>query len=350
MAKILVTGGSGFIGSHTCLSLVAKGYEIIILDSFRNSKPNSIEKVLKICDLNNIKRTNIKVIKGDLREKDKILKVFEDAKLSGAEINGVIHFAGLKAVGESVRNPLLYWDCNLIGSINLFQVMDAYNCKTIVFSSSATIYGSTEKEFITEEESLSPANPYGNNKVAIETLLNDLYRSSSDEWKIASLRYFNPIGAHPSGLIGENPIGVPNNIFPYILSVAAGVNDELKIFGSDWPTKDGTGVRDYIHVMDLADGHVLALEHLFAGKGRIIKLNLGTGRGTSVMELVNTFQEVNKIKIPFVFTERRPGDVSRVVADNKLATNFLKWEPQRSLREMCKDGWEWKRLNPSGYD
>ncbi len=349
MNKILVTGGAGFIGSHTSLALIERGYEIVIFDSFTNSKPDSIERVLKICELSNIKNSRIKVVKGDLRNKEKILNVFKQEKSTGSDINGVIHFAGLKAVGESVAKPLHYWDCNLIGSINLLQAMDSFNCKTIVFSSSATVYGSKDKEFISENESISPSNPYGNNKVAIETLLEDIYKSSSKEWKIASLRYFNPIGAHKSGLIGENPIGIPNNIFPYILSVAKGVNPKLKIFGSDWPTNDGTGVRDYIHVMDLANGHVLALEHLFSEEAKIIKLNLGTGRGTSVMELVNTFQKVNNIKIPYILTERRPGDVARVVANNKLATELLNWVPNLTLEEMCRDGWKWICQNPNGY-
>ncbi len=349
MKKILVTGGNGFIGSHTCFLLLKKGYEIVIIDSLVNSSIKCLDRILKICELKKIKNPKIDLIKGDLKEKTLIEKVFQKATSSNSRIIGVIHFAGLKSVSESIKNPLHYWDSNLSGTINLLKVMEENECKTIVFSSSATIYGKSLKNKISETSELAPINPYGNNKVAIETLLNDVYKSSPKNWKIINLRYFNPIGAHESGLIGECPAGVPGNIFPYILSVSAGKNSLLKIFGSDWPTHDGTGIRDYIHVMDLAEGHVLALEYLLSKSGQLLNLNLGTGIGTSVLQLINTFEETNNVKIPYEFTKRRSGDLAKVVADNTLATDTLKWTPKRTIKEMCKDGWKWQLLNPNGY-
>ena len=227
--------------------------------------------------------------------------------------------------------------------------MDENDCRTLVFSSSATVYGFSEKYLINENEKLGPINPYGNTKYVIEKLMHDIYNSSQSEWSIANLRYFNPIGAHNSGLIGENPIGLPNNIFPIILQVAARKIPELKIYGKDWATKDGTGVRDYIHVMDLAEGHVLTMEYLLANSGNILDINLGTGIGTSVLELVNTFKKINKIDVPYSFSERRSGDVSRVVADNSFGRSILNWNPIRSIEDMCRDGWNWKVLNPNGF-
>ncbi len=349
MKKILVTGGNGFIGSHTCFLLLKKGYEIVVIDSLVNSNIKCLDRVLKICELRKIRNPRIKLYRGDLKEKTFINKVFQEENLSNSKIIGVIHFAGLKSVNESIRDPLNYWDSNLIGTINLLKVMQENKCKTIVFSSSATIYGQSFQNKISEDSELGPINPYGNNKVAIETLLSDVYKSSPKNWKIINLRYFNPIGAHESGLIGECPCGIPSNIFPYILSVSSGKNSLLKIFGSDWPTPDGTGIRDYIHVMDLAEGHVLALEYLFKESAQLQSINLGTGIGTSVLELVNTFQETNKVKIPYEFIERRSGDLAKVVADNSLATKILKWTPKRTIKEMCEDGWRWQLLNPKGY-
>ena len=263
------------------------------------------------------------------------------------EIEAVIHFAGLKSVNESTKDPLKYWDYNLKGTINLLNTMKKYSCRNLVFSSSATIYGK-KNDLIKENSEISPINPYGNTKATIEKILYDLSRSEKNDWYIVCLRYFNPIGAHPSGLIGEYPTDKPNNLLPIINKVAAGLNEELKIFGNDWKTHDGTGIRDYIHVMDLAEGHFLALENILKKKSKFIQLNLGTGRGTSVLELVKTFQEVNGVSVPYKFAPRREGDVAFLVADNSLATNYLKWNPKNDLKIMCKDSWRWFQSNP--YD
>ena len=350
MKRILVTGGSGFIGSHTCLVLLQKGYEIIVLDSCVNSSPKSLEKVLEIVkNLGYNSDEKLTFIKGDLRDIQTLENIFNDSKLANKHIDGVIHFAGLKAVGESVKLPLIYWDSNVIGTINLLKVMESNNCRKIVFSSSATIYGKTINIALDENTPVKAVNPYGNTKVVIERLLNDLFDASNRKWRIANLRYFNPIGAHSSGLIGEAPLGIPNNIFPFITQVATGQRRELNIFGNDWPTPDGTGIRDYIHVMDLAEGHISALEYLCKEEPQVLNLNLGTGKGTSVLELVDVFQKVNKIKINYVFVARREGDSPVVIADNTLAISRLDWRPKRSLEDMCRDGWNWQYMNPKGY-
>ena len=343
MSNILVTGGTGFIGSHTCLELIQSNYKVKIIDSLDNSSIFALNRIKKICELKNLNiENNISFLKADLRNFELINNLFKEEKEKNQPILGVIHFAGLKSVGESIKNPLKYWDNNLISTINLLKAMNINDCRNIVFSSSATIYGNVNKKLICEDHGFNPMNPYGQTKLSIERLLHDIYKSNSDGWNIANLRYFNPIGAHKSGLMGESPIGNPNNIFPIILKVASGTVPELKIFGNDWPTNDGTGIRDYIHVMDLAEGHLSALEYLF-------DLNLGTSKGTSVLELVDCFQEVNNIKIPYSFVERRRGDSARVVADNKLAKKLLSWFPKRSLSNMCQDGWNWMKLNPNGY-
>ncbi len=348
--KILVTGGAGFIGSHTCLALLERGHEVIVIDSYVNSNSQSLQRVVELLNSNNLNRsTGIETCSADLRDEKVLDQLFSAHEKLGKSIEAVIHFAGLKSVNDSVHNPLKYWDVNVGSSINLLSVMNRYNCRTIVFSSSATIYGFSNNKPIKENTLIKPINPYGTTKVAIEQLLNDLYNSQPDKWRIANLRYFNPIGAHHSGMLGEAPIGVPSNIFPYITQVAAGVRDEFTIFGNDWPTKDGTGVRDYIHVMDLAEGHVLALEYLVNNQNQIINLNLGTGKGTSVLELLNTFKRVNNINIPLRFSSRREGDCGSVVADNSLAALCLEWTPERSLEQMCIDGWKWQSLNPKGY-
>ena len=347
--RILVTGGAGFIGSHTCLSLIENNYEIVVLDSFVNSNPLVIKRIENISKYKNDNKNKLFLVEGDLRDKEVVNNIFEKAKSDGNPIFGVIHFAGLKAVGESLENPLCYWDSNLISSINLLKSMNKYDCKVIVFSSSATVYGISQNNLINENSALNPSNPYGNTKFAIEKLLFDLFQSSSKSWRIANLRYFNPIGAHQSGLIGEETIGIPNNIFPYILKVAKSEIPKLTIFGKDWPTPDGTGIRDYIHVMDLAEGHIAALDYLSRNKPQFININLGTGKDTSVLELVQVFKETNKINIPFVFSQRRKGDLARVVADNSLALKLLDWSPKRDIKEMCADGWKWINLNPNGY-
>ena len=271
--RILVTGGLGFIGSHTCLCLLENNYEILVLDSLVNSNPLVIKRIENICKYKNDNKNKLHFVKGDLRDKQVINTIFENAKCDGNPIYGVIHFAGVKAVSESLENPLYYWDSNLVSSINLLKSMNKYDCKLMVFSSSASVYGINQNNLINENSELNPSNPYGNTKFAIEKLLFDLFQSSSKDWRIANLRYFNPIGAHHSGLIGEESKGNPNNIFPHILNVAKGKISELTIFGDDWPTPDGTGVRDYIHVMDLAEGHIAALEYLFRNKPQYININ-----------------------------------------------------------------------------
>lgn len=350
MKKILVTGGTGYIGSHMCLALLERGYKVVVIDSLINSSSKSLEKVLEICNSKQLKVENkLTFFKCDLRDKKSIEKVFLDSKYKDQAIDGVIHFAGIKKVDESIHNPLLYWDTNIVSSLNLLSVMENNNCNTIIFSSSATVYGNTNKELINENEPLKPINPYGNSKLAIETIMRDTFNSSPKKWSISNLRYFNPIGAHKSGIMGESPKRYASNIFPIILKVAYGELPEVKVFGKNWDTKDGTCIRDYIHIMDLVEGHLLALEYLLLNKGKFTNLNLGTGKGTTVLELINSFQEVNKVKIPYRVTEKREGDVENVVANNELSKSILKWIPKRNVFDMCLDGWKWKRLNPNGY-
>ena len=288
-----------------------------------------------------------------------LLIIFLESLENKNIIKGVIHFAGLKSVSESIANPLLYWDINVGGSNNLLKVMNKYNCKTLVFSSSATIYGNQNKKPIKETENINPLNPYGNTKAVVEKLLfdiagcndNNLVKNKSPNgWRIARLRYFNPVGAHFSGKIGESPNGDPNNLFPYICQVAVGKEKLLKIFGSDWQTNDGTGVRDYIHVMDLADGHIAALQYLFKSEPQLITLNLGTGKGTSVLKVLKTFEEITNKSIPFVIVNRRPGDAAVAIADVQMAKNYINWQAKFSLNEMCKSAWKWQVLNPNGYE
>ena len=350
MSKILVTGGAGYIGSHTSLRLLEMGYEVLIIDSLENSSPKVIEKIKRILSFGKSKLTGkIDFIEADLKDYKLLENIFNNNKVSGNPINGVVHFAGLKAINESVINPLKYWDNNLISTINLLKVMQSNNCNNIVFSSTAAVYGLNEQKLITEESSLLPINPYGKTKLTIENILKDLFLSSSNKWKITNLRYFNPIGSHPSGLIGESPLRKPNNIFPLIMQVAAGDIDKLKIYGSDWPTKDGTGVRDYIHVMDVADSHIKVLEFLINSEPVCLSLNVGTGIGTSVLDLVKTFERVNDIKVPYVFEKRRSGDAPYVVADNSLLISKMNIIPKKNIEDMCRDGWKWKILNPNGF-
>ena len=349
MTNILVTGGTGFIGSHTCYSLLSEGYEIYVVDSLVNSSKKSIEQIKKIFKSYNIdKSNNIRFFEGDIRNKDFINFVFNSAKQDNKPIDAVIHFAALKSVSESTLKPLEYWENNVLGSYNLFKSMKENNCKTIVFSSSATVYGLSSEKLLSEENQLKPINPYGSTKLAVENLLNDIFRDKCGNWKIAILRYFNPIGAHKSGWIGENPMEKPNNIFPIIIN-SAYTKEKLRVFGKDWDTFDGTCIRDYIHVMDLADGHLKALDFLLKNKPKILTLNIGTGKGISVLELIKTFEIVNNVTVPFEFEERRDGDVCKLVADNIKTKNILSWSPSRSLEEMCIDGWRWKNLNPKGY-
>ena len=351
MNSILVTGGGGFIGSHTCLSLLENGYRIYVVDTFENSSPEALERVKKILKAKIVDISNmVKIFKIDIRDELSLRNVFLDAEKSGSAIKAVIHFAGLKAVGESVEEPLRYWDNNVSGSISLFKTMERSNCKTLVFSSSATIYGLASDEPILEDTKISPINPYGSTKVAIENICNDIFNKNKREWKIANLRYFNPIGAHPSGLIGENPTGLTNNIFPIILDVAFKKKKVLKVFGNNWPTHDGTGIRDYIHVVDLAEGHLKTLEYLQNNNPQILNLNLGTGIGTSVLELIKSFEKVNKIKVSYEITSPRKGDAACVVANNSLAKKILKWAPKRSIEDACLDGWKWRSKNKNGFN
>jgi len=349
MAVLLITGGAGFIGSHCAHIFLKAGYELIIVDSLINS---SIESVKRVSLLNGNKlqfNDQIKFIQGDIRDIDLLKKIFKDA-YAHKKIDGVIHLAGLKAVGESVQNPLMYWDVNVNGSRNLFQIMNEFNCFNLVFSSSATIYGYPKKIPISEEENISPINPYGNTKAAVEKILYDLYLSNKNSWKIINLRYFNPIGAHPSGLIGESPLGEPNNIFPLLCKVALKKLKKINIFGSDWSTKDGTCIRDYIHVMDLAEGHYSAIRYLIDAKPQYLSLNLGTGNGISVLSLINNFEKINGVDIPFTITNRREGDAAISIASADLALQVLNWKARRGIYEMCKDGWNWQVNNPDGFD
>ncbi len=349
MESILVTGGAGFIGSHTCLSLLKRRYNLYVLDSFVNSSEFSLTNVLKILSIENFDANHLlNLVSGDITDKNIIRDVFLKSIQDKKPIKSVIHFAGLKSVAESVENPSIYWKTNLISSLNLIQIMLEFGCLTIVFSSSATVYGLNNKSPINENGLLKPNNPYGHTKLAVENLLSD-FHAIDKKLKVANLRYFNPVGAHPSGLIGEDPKGIPNNIFPIIAKVAVGKLDKLNIFGNNWPTLDGTGIRDYIHVMDLAEGHINMLEFLINNEPQIVNLNLGTGIGTSVLQLLNTYEKVNNVKIPFEFVDRRSGDVAELVAENKFAKELINWNPKRNLTEMCKDSFNWQIKNPYGF-
>ena len=350
MKSIFVTGGAGFIGSHTCLLLLEKGYIVFILDSFTNSCKKSITKITTTLKEKGIEpKGKIHLIEGDIKNPGDIEKVFQLSLKLEQNIESVIHFGGLKSVYDSVINPFIYWDNNVNGTINLLKIMFKYNCKNIVFSSSATVYKAPSHKLLSENDICEPINPYGNTKLTIERILNDLYKSEPSQWKIASLRYFNPVGAHESAFIGENLLGKPDNIYPRITQVAIGKIKEIKIFGSDWDTPDGTAIRDYIHVMDVAEGHIAVLEYLLKEKPQILTLNLGTGKGTSVLELIQKFEQVNNVKVPFRFDKRRPGDKGFIVADNSLAKSILNWIPKRNIDDICRDGWQWQLKNPNGY-
>jgi len=334
---VLITGGAGFIGSHTCVELLNAGYDIVVIDSLVNSKLEALQRVRDITG------KEFPFYQIDLLERDELEYVF-----STHSIDAVIHFAGLKAVGESVTIPLLYYHNNMMGTLALCNVMRKYNVKKMVFSSSATVYGMPERVPITEDFPLRATNPYGRTKLMIEEILRDLYASDHD-WGMALLRYFNPIGAHPSGLIGEDPNGIPNNLMPYITQVAVGKLKELRVFGNDYPTVDGTGVRDYIHVVDLALGHVKALEKVLKTTG-VEAYNLGTGQGYSVLELVSAFEKVTGIKIPYKIVDRRLGDVAICYADPTKAKEELGWIALRGIEDMCRDAWLWQSQNPNGYE
>ena len=348
MKNILITGGTGYIGSHTSLALLKRGFNLTIIDSNINSSQLSINRIKRILK-NDYLEEKIFFFKGDIRDKKFLDQIFFNAKKQKNPIQGVIHFAGLKAVSESLFKPLLYWENNVYGSICLFEIMRKYDCKNIVFSSSASIYNNNSLKPILETSEIKPITPYGQTKVAVENILEGIFRTSRNSWRIANLRYFNPIGAHESGLIGENPLATPNNLFPIVCRVADGSISELQIFGSDWSTNDGTPIRDFIHIMDLAEAHCAGLDFLFKNKPQFINLNVGTGVGTSVLELVNKFMEVNNCKIPYKYSPKRLGDSPFVVADNTKITSTLEWSPKRNIEQMCIDGWKWQRSNPYGF-
>jgi UDP-glucose 4-epimerase len=334
--KILVTGGAGYIGSHTCLELSKKDFEIVVVDNLCNSKEESLKRVEQLA------RKALDFRKVDILDNDSLNSVFRNASF-----DAVIHFAGLKAVGESVTDPLIYYHNNVIGTISLCEAMIKHNVKNLVFSSSATVYGDPPKVPITEDFPLSPANPYGRTKLIIEEILRDLHRADN-AWNIVLLRYFNPVGADQSGRIGEDPNEIPNNLFPYISQVAVGKLPFLSVFGNDYPTPDGTGIRDYIHVVDLALGHIKALDKLMSNPG-VVTYNLGTGQGYSVLEIVNAFEKISGNKIPYRITKRRPGDIASFYADPSLARKELGWYAKRGIEDMCADSWRWQSKNPDGY-
>lgn len=336
MVQVLVTGGTGYIGSHTVVELMASNFEVVVVDDFSNSSPEVLNR-LKI-----ITGQNIRFYKGSILDKELINQIFREN-----HIQIVIHFAAHKAVGESVYNPLKYYDNNVVGTLSLLEVMVANGVKNIVFSSSATVYGMNNLSPLTEDLPTSAINPYGNTKLMNEQILCD-FANADPDWSITNLRYFNPIGAHETGLIGEAPNGVPSNLMPYITQVAIGKLEALSIYGADYDTPDGTGVRDYIHVVDLAKGHVIAVKHNLKSKGTNV-YNLGTGQGYSVLDLVNAFEKENNIKIPYIIKNRRPGDVATCYADTTKAEKELGWKSEKSIEDMVIDSWRWQKNNPNGY-
>ncbi len=331
-----MTGGAGFIGSHTCVLLLESGYDVVIIDNLSNSKAAALTCIEEIT------RKRVAFVHADLRNRDAVENLF-----SNHRFNAVIHFAGLKCVSESVENPLSYYDNNLVATMVLLDVMRRHHVRQLVFSSSATVYGEPETIPLPESAALRPVNPYGRTKLMVEKLLKDV-QASDPSWRIAILRYFNPVGAHPSGLIGEDPSDIPNNLMPYISKVAAGVLPQLRVYGNDYPTPDGTGIRDYIHVMDLAEGHLKAMESIGRKSGLLI-CNLGTGRGYSVLEMIAAFEEASKRKIAYQIVGRRPGDVAVCYADPALSERQLGWKAGRDLSAMCRDAWHWQSMNPKGY-
>ena len=336
---ILVTGGAGFIGSHTCVELVNAGTAVTVFDNFSNSHPEALARVERITG------KPLRVVRGDIRDRAALVGALRE---SGAQ--AVIHFAGLKAVGESVEKPLIYYDNNVAGTVRLLEAMGECGVKTLVFSSSATVYGDPQRLPLTEDHPLSATNPYGRSKLMIEDMLRDLHRSDPS-WRIGILRYFNPVGAHASGLIGEHPQGIPNNLLPFVAQVAVGRREFLNVWGNDYATPDGTGVRDYIHVVDLALGHLKALEALGRLKdpNTLLTVNLGTGTGYSVLDIVKAFETASGRAVPYKIAPRRPGDIAACYADPARAFNLLGWRAERGLAVMCADAWRWQSSNPDGY-
>jgi UDP-glucose 4-epimerase len=337
MDRILITGGAGYIGSHTCVELLRAGHEIVVLDNLCNARKESLRRVTELTG------KSFPFVEADVRDRAAL-----DALFRAHEVDAVIHFAGLKAVGESVEKPLLYWDNNVCGSVTLLQTMAAAGVKTLVFSSSCTVYGDPASVPIREDSPIgAQTNPYGRSKLVIEQILTDLEKADP-AWRIALLRYFNPVGAHASGRIGEDPRGIPNNLVPYVAQVAVGRREALNVFGDDYPTRDGTGIRDYLHVVDLAVAHVKAVEKLAEGPG-VRVWNLGTGRGCSVLEVVRAFEKASGRAIPYRVVPRRPGDIAQTWADPSKAERELGWKALRGLDEMCVDSWRWQESNPNGF-
>lgn len=336
--NILVTGGAGYIGSHTVIELLNNGHIVTILDNFSNSSPAILDRITLLTGVTPC------LVRADVNDKETL-----DSTFNTSAFDAVMHFAGVKAVGESTINPLLYYSTNVCGSIALLQAMQKYKVTTFIFSSSATVYGSPSQFPIAETCATNPTNPYGRSKLSVEDLLADIY-SSDNTWKIAILRYFNPVGAHESGLIGECPAGIPNNLMPYLSQVAAGIRPEVIVYGSDYPTPDGTGIRDYIHVSDLAIGHIAALDHISSSShGVYLPMNLGTGRGYSVLEIIQAFEIACGRKIPYRYSERRPGDIAQSYADVSRSNELLRWVAKKDITDMCSDVWRWQIRNPQGY-
>lgn len=358
MPRLLITGGAGFLGSHTCLVLLQAGHRLVVLDDFSNSAPRSLERVMELVGGDTAER--LTVVEGDIRRREDLERAFA-TNSQGEAIEAVLHFAGLKAVAESTAQPLRYWDVNVGGSLRLLEAMQAHGCHTLVFSSSATVYGMPEAVPIPETAPVRPINPYGHTKAAVEQLLADLHASAlqasasggGTPWRIARLRYFNPVGAHPSGCLGEDPRGEPTNLFPLLAQVALGQRRQLQIYGDDWPTPDGTGERDFIHVMDLAEGHLAALRHLQSqlptSQSSLLTLNLGTGRGHTVKQVLQAYGQVCGRELPSEVVGRREGDAARSVADPTQAQRLLGWRCRRDLQTMCQDSWRWQSGHPRGY-
>jgi UDP-glucose 4-epimerase len=338
MPTVLLTGATGFIGSHTCVEVISAGWTPVVLDNLCNSSPVVLDRIERITG------HRPAFVEADVRDRDAL-----DRVLGGHAIDAVVHFAGLKAVGESVAEPLRYYENNVVGATALLEAMGRHGVKRIVFSSSATVYGMAERMPLTEESPVGAVNPYGRTKLMVEQILRDV-AAADVEWRVMLLRYFNPVGAHASGLIGEDPAGTPNNLMPFVAQVAAGRRPRLRVFGGDYPTRDGTGVRDYIHVVDLALGHVSALAKVMdAGAPRENVVNLGTGRGHSVLEVVRTFEAASGRSVPCEIVDRRPGDVATCYADPTRASTLLGWQARRGLEEMCADAWRWQAANPNGF-